>query len=118
METTEIIDNVEKAPEIIEEKAPEIIEEPIEKAPKMTRQPNYKGELKTPDGYWELAFKKNTRNSLLEKTDKYLLPDFPITEEKRNEIKEYREYLRNFININTEAILRGEDVEILPIPLP
>lgn len=107
METIEIIEDVEKAPDLQEQST---------KAPKMTRQPNYKGELKTPDGYWELTFKKNTRNSLLQLTDKYILPDFPITEEKRNTIMEYREYLRNFININTDAILRGEDIEILPIP--
>ena len=74
------------------------------------------GEDTTPREYWTLVFKKNTRNSLLQLTDKYILQDFPITEEKRNAIMEYREYLRNFININTEAILRGEDIEILPIP--
>jgi hypothetical protein len=107
METIEIIDDVEKAPDLQEQST---------KAPKMTRQPNYKGELKTPDGYWELTFKKNTRNSLLQLTDKYILPDYPLSDTKKQIMMEYREFLRNFININTEAILRGEDIEILPIP--
>ena len=107
METIEIIDDVEKAPDLQEQST---------KAPKMTRQPNYKGELKTPDGYWELTFKKNTRNSLLQLTDKYILPDYPLSDTKKQIMMEYRTYLRDFININTEAILRGEDIEILPIP--
>ncbi len=64
-----------------------------------------------------LEFKRNTRNSYLQLTDKYILTDFPISEEKRYEIIEYRQYLRNFININQEAILNGENIEILPIPI-
>jgi protein-arginine kinase len=65
---------------------------------------------------WELFQLRNTRNSLLQLTDKYLLSDYPISDEKRYEIIEYRQYLRNFININQEAILNGEKIEILPIP--
>ncbi len=64
-----------------------------------------------------LEFKRNTRNSYLNLTDKYLLSDFPISDEKRHEIIEYRQYLRDFININREAILNGENIEILPIPI-
>ena len=63
-----------------------------------------------------LEFKRNTRNSYLQLTDKYLLSDFPISDEKRYEIIEYRQYLRNFINLNETAILNGENIEILPIP--
>jgi hypothetical protein len=68
------------------------------------------------DKSWELVFLRNTRNSLLQLTDKYLLSDYPISDEKRYEIIEYRQYLRNFININQEAILNGVIPEILPIP--
>ena len=64
-----------------------------------------------------LEFKRNTRNSYLQLTDKYLLSDFPISDEKRYEIIEYRQYLRNFINLNETAILNGENIEILPIPI-
>ena len=66
---------------------------------------------------WKLVLLRNTRNSYLQLTDKYLLPDFPITEEKRNIIMEYRQYLRNFININQEAIMNGVEIEILQIPI-
>jgi hypothetical protein len=65
---------------------------------------------------WDLFQYRYIRNGFLELTDKYLISDFPITEEKRNEIIEYRQYLRNVININQEAILNGENIEILPIP--
>jgi hypothetical protein len=64
-----------------------------------------------------LEFKRNTRNSYLNLTDKYLLSDFPISDEKRHEIIQYRQYLRDFININQGAILNGENIEILPIPI-
>ena len=66
---------------------------------------------------WKLVLLRNTRNSYLQLTDKYLLPDFPIKEEKRNIIIEYRQYLRNFININTVNIMNGVEVEIQPIPI-
>lgn len=63
-----------------------------------------------------LEYKRNSRNSYLELTDKYLLPDFPITDDKKEIILNYRKYLRDFININKDAILNGENVEILGIP--
>ena len=43
---------------------------------------------------------KQMRNELLEKTDKYVLPDFPITPENLIIIKEYRQQLRDFTNNN------------------
>lgn len=67
--------------------------------------------------YWKLVFLRNTRNSYLELTDKYILSDYPITEENRNIIKTYRQYLRNFINENKEAIMNGIEVAIEPIPI-
>lgn len=39
---------------------------------------------------------KNTRNLLLNETDKYLLPDYPLTEEQLLIVKEYRQALRDF----------------------
>jgi hypothetical protein len=67
--------------------------------------------------FFFLEFKRNTRNSYLSLTDKYLLPDYPITDEKKEIIINYRQYLRELININKEAILNGENIEILPIPI-
>ena len=67
-------------------------------------------------GYWKLVLLRNTRNSYLALTDKYLLPDFPITDDNRNIIKTYRQYLRDFININHDSIINGLEVTIDPIP--
>jgi len=39
---------------------------------------------------------RKIRNDLLNETDKYLLPDFPITPEQLIIIKEYRQSLRDF----------------------
>ncbi len=54
---------------------------------------------------------RNIRNELLNKTDKYILPDYPITLEKQMIIKTYRQELRNFINENEINILAGEKVD-------
>ena len=67
--------------------------------------------------YWDLVYLRNTRNSLLQLTDKYLIPDYPITPENLEIIKLYRQELRDFINKNKEGILNGVIPEIPPIPL-
>ena len=43
---------------------------------------------------------KFTRNLLLQETDKYLLPDYPITVEQLEIVKEYRQALRDFTKNN------------------
>lgn len=68
------------------------------------------------DKYWDLVYLRNTRNSLLQLTDKYLIPDYPITPENLEIIKLYRQELRDFINKNKEGILNGVIPEIPPIP--
>jgi hypothetical protein len=68
------------------------------------------------DKSWDLVFLRNTRNSLLQLTDKYLIPDYPITPENLEIIKLYRQELRDFINKNKEGILNGVIPEIPPIP--
>jgi len=45
---------------------------------------------------------KKKRNSILDETDKYLLPDFPITPEQLEIVKQYRQTLRDFTNNNYE----------------
>ena len=53
---------------------------------------------------------RNIRNELLNKTDKYMLQDYPnLTQEQLNEIKVYRQTLRDFININKDKYLNGQD---------
>ena len=43
---------------------------------------------------------KNKRNKIWGETDKYLIPDFPITPEQLIIVKEYRQLLRDFTNNN------------------
>lgn len=45
-------------------------------------------------------FLKNKRNQLLLNSDKYLLPDYPITPDNLILIKEYRQQLRDFTKNN------------------
>jgi hypothetical protein len=68
------------------------------------------------DNNWDLVYLRNTRNSLLQLTDKYLIPDYPITPENLEIIKLYRQELRDYINKNKEGILNGVIPEIPPIP--
>ena len=49
---------------------------------------------------------------MLNKTDRYLLSDYPITLEQQMLIKTYRQELRDFINNNKEKILNGEKVDL------
>ncbi|HIS34997.1 MAG TPA: hypothetical protein IAA79_08740 [Candidatus Avirikenella pullistercoris] len=41
------------------------------------------------------ALLREQRDKLLYRTDKYMLPDYPITEEEREEYRQYRQYLRD-----------------------
>ena len=53
---------------------------------------------------------RNIRNELLNRTDRYILSDYPISLEQQMIIKAYRQDLRNFINDNKERILNGEKI--------
>lgn len=48
---------------------------------------------------------RNLRNELLNQTDRYLLNDYPITEEQKTEVITYRQKLRDFINENKSKYL-------------
>ena len=54
---------------------------------------------------------RNIRNELLNRTDRYILSDYPISLEQQMIIKTYRQELRNFINENKEKILNGEQID-------
>ncbi len=58
-----------------------------------------------------LKWARNIRNSLLSKTDRYFLIDYPIAYDQQMIIKAYRQELRDFINNNEIKILAGEKVE-------
>ena len=59
---------------------------------------------------------RNIRNELLNKTDKYILSDYPISLSQQMIIKTYRQDLREFINNNEIKILAGEKVDFPAIP--
>ncbi len=59
---------------------------------------------------------RNIRNELSNKTDQYLLSDYPISLEQQMTIKLYRQDLRQFINENEIKILAGEKVDFPPQP--
>ena len=59
---------------------------------------------------------RNIRNELLNRTDRYVLSDYPISLEQQMEIKEYRQNLREFINENEIKILAGEKVKFSQQP--
>lgn len=54
-----------------------------------------------------LVRNRNLRNELLKKTDYLMLPDVydNLTEEQKEELKIYRQTLRNFINENKDNYL-------------
>ena len=67
--------------------------------------------LRRPSNEHFLKRARNIRNELLNRTDRYVLSDYPISPEQLMEIKEYRQNLREFINENEIKILAGEKVE-------
>jgi len=59
---------------------------------------------------------RNIRNELLNRTDRYMLEDYPnLTPEELKSIKDYRHALREFININKENILLNGKTPDFPI---
>jgi hypothetical protein len=54
---------------------------------------------------------RNIRNELLNRTDRYILSDYPITDEQKQEIILYRQNLRSFINDFEDIILKGVIVD-------
>ncbi len=68
-----------------------------------------------PDNKHFLKRARNIRNELLDKTDRYILSDYPITLEQQMIFKTYRQELRDFVNNNVIKILAGEKVDLPPI---
>jgi len=57
-------------------------------------------QIKVDDVIW--AYREN-RNLLLDATDKYMTTDYPITEEQKKEVSEYRQKLRDCTKTFTEV---------------
>jgi len=64
------------------------------------------------DNKWDLVYLRNIRNNYLDLTDKFVLPDYQISQENLEIMKTYRQQLRDIININKEDILNGIPIEI------
>ena len=64
-----------------------------------------------PDNKHFLKRARNIRNELLNRTDKYVLSDYPITLQEQRQIQDYRKDLRDFINNNKDKILNGDQVD-------
>lgn len=104
--------------EVVEEVVKEVVEEEVNIQPEQKKvKSKSPSETNDDPAYWNLVFIRNTRNSYLNLTDKYLLPDYPITDENKEVIINYRQYLRDFMNINYDNIIKGLDVSIDPIPI-
>ena len=52
------------------------------------------------DDFITILFKRENRNQLLKESDKYLLPDYPITPENLELIKTYRQQLRDYMDLD------------------
>lgn len=59
----------------------------------------------------KLAVKREQRNTLLLETDHYMMPDYPISKEKQEEIKDYRQSLRDL----PETITK-ENIDTITFP--
>ena len=66
-----------------------------------------------------IYYTRKKRNELLYETDPYLLPDFPnMNEEKLNELKIYRQKLRDYMSEPTILNYNGFNIEnITPFPI-
>jgi len=109
---------------MVEFEAPIILEPEPELKPELKFEPKMKPSpspslviSSETDTFWKLVFLRNTRNIHLNNTDKYLLPDYPISPENLEIIKSYRQMLRDFINLNKDLILAGEDIKVPVIPI-
>lgn len=60
-----------------------------------------------------LNTRREERNKLLAQSDKYLLPDFPITPENLELIKQYRQQLRDYMNL--EEVINYNYYNEIPI---
>ena len=52
------------------------------------------------DDFITILFKRENRNQILKESDKYLLPDYPLTPENLELIKTYRQQLRDYMDLD------------------
>ena len=61
-----------------------------------------------------LMFQRQNRDKLLVDSDKYLLPDFPINSSNLELIKQYRQELRNYMEL--EQVVNYNSSCNIPLP--
>ena len=60
---------------------------------------------------------RNERNQLLFQTDKYVLPDYPISPEKLEQVKVYRQKLRDFFQSDEVKNYQNNKLSLPTSPL-
>ena len=66
------------------------------------------------DDWITICFKRENRNQLLSSSDRYILSDYPITSNNLILIKDYRQQLRDYMNLDEVKIFNSSN----NIPLP
>ena len=67
------------------------------------------------DEWTVICFKRAERDQLLQQSDKYLISDYPISSSNLELIKQYRQDLRNYMNI-PEIVNYNSNVILPPMP--
>ena len=66
------------------------------------------------DDFITILFKRENRNQLLKESDKYLIPDYPITESNLMLVREYRQALRDYMSL--EGVVNYSSSCNVPFP--
>ena len=61
-----------------------------------------------------IMFKRDQRNQLLKESDKYLLPDYPISSSNLELVKQYRQQLRNYMDL--DQVINFSSSNNIPFP--
>jgi hypothetical protein len=67
------------------------------------------------DEWINICFKRAKRDQLLKESDKYLIPDYPISSSNLELVKLYRQELRDYMNI-PEIVNYNSNVPIPEMP--
>jgi len=67
------------------------------------------------DEWINICFKRANRDQLLKESDKYLIPDYPISSSNLELVKQYRQKLRDYMNI-PEIVNYNSNVPIPEMP--
>ena len=66
------------------------------------------------DDFVKIFIKREERNKLLNESDKFMLPDYPITSNNLILIKDYRQQLRDYMDLPEVKSYNSSSNMILP----